>query len=157
LNFLTTVRHTGTTYFEKGFVSYYKKGEFDLEHISYKVLDNLDLNDKIYTTYRNPYRTAASWANRNLFSTATNFELWRESWGAYKELLKLNPIVFDFTKGQIQEGIDFGSKAVNSFNDSNLLHEALDNNDNEKLYTYIKQEDIDYAIECCGDLYESES
>jgi hypothetical protein len=152
MRFLTTVRHTGTTYFEKGLRAEYGK-DFDLQHISEEVFNNLDLNDIIYTTYRNPYRVAASWVNRNMFSTMSNFELWRDQWGAYKKLLTINPIVLDVRK-QIQEGIDFGDKKINSMNDASLLHRDLDENNYKSIYQYIPKDNIDYAIECCGELYK---
>jgi hypothetical protein len=63
--------------------------------------------------------------------------------------------VLDVTK-QVQEGIDFGDKKVNSMNDAYLLHRDLDENNYEKLYTYIDKKHIDYAIECCGELYKGE-
>ena len=151
MRFLTTVRHTGTTYFEKGLRAEYGK-EFDLEHISEEVFNNLDLKDIIYTTYRDPYRVAVSWVNRNMVNVP---KLWLDSWGAYKKLLTINPIVLDVTK-QVQEGIDFGSKKVNSMNDAYLLHRDLDENNYKSIYQYIPKEHIDYAIECCGELYKGE-
>ena len=152
MKFLTTIKHTGTTYFEKGFKAHCK--DFDLKHINQEVLDSIKPEWELYTTYRDPYRVAASWANRHMFNEPKNIEYWRESWRCYQKLLELNPVILDFTKGQVFEGIDFGDKPLNKFNDAYELHKALDFCEYDKIYKFLPKEHIDYAIECCGDLYK---
>lgn len=154
MKFLSTVRHTGTTYFQKGFEANLPKGTFNLKHVSDEVIDSFEPDWEIYTTYRDPYRVAASWANRNMFYNPEGSQVWMESWTAYKRLLTLNPKVLDFTKGKVFDGIDFGDKPLNSFGDAYQLHKSIDEGDFNRLYQFIDKANIDYAIECCGDLYK---
>lgn len=154
MKFLTTVRHTGTTYFQKGFEANLKKGTFNLKHVSEELLKEIQPDWELYTTYRNPYRVAASWANRNMFYNPEGLIFWKDSWEAYRKLLYLNPTVLDVTKGQVFEGIDFGSKPLNKFGDAYQLHKSLDKGETERLYQFIPKALIIHAIECCGDLYK---
>lgn len=152
--YLTTVWHSGTKYFKAGLETKYR---VSYSHLNKSVINQLSSYDEIYVTYRNPLRVAASWANRGHFSkqdNSVNYKKWDEQWGNYKEALKYNPVVLDFTKGQIQSGIDFGSEPINQHKDKNKLHQELDKGNLDYLYTFIPKDHIDFAISCCGSLYE---
>lgn len=152
--YLTTVWHSGTKYFKAGLEREYRVA---YSHLNESVIRQLPHYDKIYVTYRDPIRVAASWANRGHFSkhdNSLNYEKWANQWSRYKEALEFNPIVLDFTKGPIQDGIDFGIEPINQHADKNKLHQELDKGNLEYLYGYIPKEYIDHAIECCGDLYK---
>ena len=113
----------------------------------------------VYTTYRNPYRVAASWGNRGHFSkidNTVNYNKWLEQWGCFKDALEINPMVLDFTKESEQFGIDFGIEPINAYSDANNIHKELDKGNKEYLFKLIPKEYIDFAIECCGDLYKGE-
>ena len=152
--YLTTVWHTGTKYFKAGLEKNYRVA---YSHLNRAVINQLPNYDKIYVTYRDPLRVAASWANRGHFSklnNSFNYMRWDEQWSHYKLALEFNPIVLDFTKGRIQDGVDFGSKIINQHVDKNKLHQELDSGNLDYLYRFIPKKHIDHAIECCGDLYK---
>lgn len=144
---LTTVWHTGTKYFREGLRRHY---HVNAQHIHRGI--KLDGYHKIYTTYRDPLRVAASWANRGHFHKANpelNHRKWVRQWSAYRELLEKEPVILDFSKGPIQDSIDFGLSPINSFGDVNNMHKALDDGDTKELYKLIPKKHIDYAFECC--------
>jgi hypothetical protein len=78
---------------------------------------------------------------------------WNAQWDSYKALLLLNPVVLDFSKGPIQDNIDFGEIVINSHPDDKGMHKAIDEGNLNKVYSYLPKEHIDHAIKCCGDLY----
>lgn len=152
--YLCTVWHTGTKYFKAGLEKEYRVA---YSHFNDSVLRQIPSYETVYTTYRDPMRVAASWANRGHFTkqdNSLNYGKWFNQWEYYKEALKLNPIVLDFTKGPMQEGIDFGTIPINQHADKNKLHQELNKGNIDYLYSYIPKELIDHAIECCGDLYK---
>ena len=60
---LASVWHTGTTYFKEGLLKRY--GPMEFSHTQAEgVVERCENNDLVYVTYRDPYHTAASWANR---------------------------------------------------------------------------------------------
>jgi len=145
--YFATVYHTGTKYFKR---TLEKKYRISYSHYNKSVLNQLPNYDIIYTTYRDPYRVAASWGNRNRFQKKSpQFDRWEEQWTCYREALKFNPIILDFTKGSIQNNIDFGLEPVNQHGDDKKLHEAIDVGNLDYLYEFIPKELVDYAVECC--------
>jgi len=91
--------------------------------------------DLVYVTYRDPYSTAASWANRG-----RPWNRWKPQWEAYEKVLTLNPLVLDFTKGRIQHGIEFGSVPLNEHHDKHGLHAALDRGDMAYFWEHVPRE-----------------
>lgn len=154
--YLTTVWHSGTKYFKVGLEKHYR---VSYSHLNRSVISQLPRYEKIYVTYRDPLRVAASWANRGHFSktdNSINYKKWDEQWLNYEKALTFNPIVLDFTKGPIQDGIDFGLEPVNQHSDKNRMHHEIDNNNLDYLYSFIPKDHIDLAISCCGALYNQD-
>jgi len=146
--YLCTVWHTGTKYFKAGLE---KKYRVAYSHFNESVLRQIPNYEEVYTTYRDPYRVAASWGNRGHFSHRDNsgvYAKWDAQWECYKEALRLNPIILDFTQGQIQHDIDFGEEVINSHADAKHFHRELDNGNIDYLFRSIPQKHIDHAIEC---------
>jgi len=144
--FLCTIWHTGTKYFKKGLEDRYRVA---YSHFNKRVIEQIKSYDKVFTTYRDPLRVAASWANRGHFTGKKNLSVvsgnWIEQWECYGECLKLNPMVLDFTKGREQYGIMFQEQPINSHSDSLGLHKAIDDEELTKLYQIIPKELIDLA------------
>jgi len=120
-----------------------------MSHLNKSVLTQLPHYETIFTTYRDPYRVAAAWANRDRFKgKKAQFDRWEQQWGDYKKLKEFNPLILDFTKDQIQHNIDFGTTNKNHHDDQYSLHKAIDNDDLDTLYNHIPKELMDYAVEC---------
>jgi len=73
-------------------------------------------------------------------------------WNCYKDLLSTDPIILDFTKGQMQHGITFHNKPINSHSDALKLHQALDEGNFDYYYRKVPKWAIELAVECCGNL-----
>lgn len=152
--YLATVWHTGTKYFKAGLEKNYRVA---YSHFNDATPEKLKHYQTIFTTYRDPHRVAASWGNRGHFSkqdNSLNYSKWVNQWENYTKALELKPIILDFSKGNIQHGIDFGKNPINQHSDANGLHKALDENNLEYLYSFIPKEYIDLAIDCCREIYE---
>lgn len=100
---------------------------------------------QLATTWRDPYRTAASWGNRRHLRHEGHWEL---QWAAYGEFLKLQPMIFDFEKGGDQHGFHLSLEPVNAHEDRFGLHEALDTGDWEKYWSIIPKETVQHALDC---------
>lgn len=145
--YLCTVWHTGTKYFKAGLEREYI---LSYSHLNKSVLRQVPNYEKVFTTYRDPKRVAASWLNRHKSFKKENLtNKWLEQWGCYKELLKTKPIVLDFTKGREQAGIVFPESPINSHSDDLSMHKALDAGDLDYLYRKIPKELMDIAEDAC--------
>jgi hypothetical protein len=83
----------------------------------------------VATTFRDPKRVAACWAN-----AGTNFEAWNECWYWYNKLIKLPQVkVFDFRLKE-QHGFVFDGVPIGQHEDKTGLHAALDRNDMDYFY-----------------------
>lgn len=99
--------------------------------------------DVVATTFRCPFHTAASWANRGKLEK----EKWCEQWMYYKTLLDLNPVVF-YCDGLLeQHGLKF-PPPLNSSPDTFGLHKALYERDWEYYHRYVDKSLTDYSLQC---------
>ena len=93
---------------------------------------------KVCTTCRDPYRVAASWANRNKLYRESHGKLhWEIQWDAHRELLDYNPTVYKVE--------DFTGTKVGSAGDTLGLHKALDEEDMETYHKIVPKSFIEYA------------
>ena len=137
---LCTVWHSGTKYFKAGLEKHYK---VNAKHLDKQTISRIK-GDTVYTTYRDPLRIAASWGNRHKdFKKSSLIDQWVLQWGIYKELLALNPIILDFSKGREQHGIIFPEQPVNSHSDDLGLHEAIDDGNWDYFYRKVPKELIE--------------
>jgi hypothetical protein len=145
---LYTVWHTGSKYFAAGLRNHYDR--VTLEHLTAGGVSKINMNADIYTTYRDPYRVAASWINRGHFekeSILLNHMKWVDQWNRYEHLLNVfDPIVLHLEKGRHQAGLDFGGGIINSQEDIKGIHRALDQGKVEKVYDYLPKVYLDHAI-----------
>lgn len=141
--FMVTVQHTGTVYF----LTQLKRilGPFKFQHCGPISLDIAKQRKNIFTTYRDPYRTAASWYNREVLQDKHHYKKWNRQWEIYWEIRKLDPLVFDFTKGERQHGFIFDGNPRNTSKDKYGLHKALDENDLQYFHRHIPEELINAA------------
>lgn len=86
--------------------------------------------DEIHTTYRNPYRVAASWANRGKLDY---FE-WSKQWEAWHN--RPESITYRINDLPVK---------INSHPDTYGLHKALDNGDLEHFYKHVPEKYIEAA------------
>lgn len=144
--YLATTWHTGTKYFKKGLEAKYR---VSYSHFNKSVLNQIPDYEKVFTTYRDPKRVAASWGNRHKdFKKANLIKQWILQWECYRECLKINPLILDFTKGREQHGILFPENAINTHPDELKLHKAIDDENWEYFYRKIPQELIELAETC---------
>lgn len=142
---LTTVWHTGTQY-----VMQHHERDAVLAHCGEpfeELFDNLEGTADFVTTYRDPLRVGASWANRyrRLQVSQEDFEKeyeihWLRQWGCYARVLMFRPKIYRVA--------DFTEKPVKSKADRLALHRALDRGDLERYHEYIPKHWIDFANEC---------
>ena len=116
-------------------------------HFNGKTVQQLKNYENIYTAYRDPYRVAASWANRGRFARPVGFQEWITQWACYEKALKLSPVILDVSKGREQAGIVFPEKPIGEFEDSTGLHKALNEQDFELYHSVIPKWVIEYAQE----------
>ena len=144
--YLATVWHSGTKYFKKGLEKPYR---VSYSHFNKNVLKQIPHYDKVFTTYRDPKRVAASWGNRHKDFTKPNLIMqWTLQWECYREALKLNPMILDFTKGREQYGILFPEQAINAHADDLWLHKAIDQENWDYFYRKIPRELMELAESC---------
>lgn len=131
---LATVMHSGTGYFKHGLID---AGEnvYEFHTLSPRSVDwcqeALEQGKKLWVTYRDPKRVAASWANRE-----RDFQWWDQVWENYWKIRELDPMVLELGE-QVQYGIDFGVNPINSFPDKHGLHAALDRGDMDIFYNHV--------------------
>ena len=144
--YLCTIWHTGTKYFKAGLEKPYR---VSYSHFNHSVLKQIPHYDKVFTTYRDPLRVAASWGNRHKdFKKPNLIKQWTMQWECYREALKLNPMILDFTQGREHYGIVFPEKAINSHSDDLGLHKAIDDENWEYFYRKIPKELMELAQAC---------
>lgn len=147
---LGTVMHSGTTYFHVKLKEEHRKLTKAL-HCTWSLVNRLDDYEWVATTWRDPWRVAASWANRGHLSPRWDLE-WCTQWSAYRALREWgekNPDkfkLFDFKKGPLQHGYDFGEEPKNVGGDHFLLHDALDRHDLEFFFNVVPRTYIEHAL-----------
>ncbi len=107
--------------------------------------------DWVITTWRDPLRVAASWANRGRWGREAWYRRWREQWGAYGKLLECKPTIFDCTKGQYQHGETLGPVPLNQSADNLGLHKSLNDGNYDLYYSIIDKHLIDFVYDQIGD------
>lgn len=138
--FLTTIWHTGTHTFRQGLL---RKHGIRFRHVDEEALSIAKEADIIGTTYRDPYRTAASWCNRGKLDENE----WLKQWQYYKAILDMGPIIFYCDGPEIQHGIQCRKK-LNSSPDTFQLHEALDNEDYDYFHRHVPEKLIEFSFKC---------
>lgn len=89
-----------------------------------------------FTTYRDPYRVAASWANRiNIPFKESTILKWNKQWSIWRDL-------------EAEEIALSTLPILNKYPDKLGLHDALDKGDLTYFFQYVSQEHIDFALEC---------
>lgn len=150
MKLFTTIWHTGTHYF-KGVL---EADGFFFQHVGPDALLKAPDAEVIYTTYRDPFNVAASWANRDRMRSDQFFTRWQRQWSSYKTLLdEYNPVVLDVTKGREQGGYTFGDMVLNSAGDRHGLHEAYANGDMDKFYTFVPRHWIEFVQDTMQQIY----
>jgi hypothetical protein len=145
---LLTVWHTGTKYFIKGLQDHYKKnGRAAYSHLNGAWASKVERADIVFTTYRDPLRVAASWANRLHFNN-TGTSKWMEQWSIYSQVQKTEPKILCVDNGIEQHGITFPKRAINAHPDALNLHEALNNGDMDYFYRRVPKFAVEHAIQC---------
>lgn len=145
--FLVTIWHTGTSTFSSGILKAIPGSHF--RHVTNdRALDIARESDDLATTYRDPYRTAASWKNRERLKDHE----WKSQWDAYRKVLEMNPKIF-YCDGPIsQHGIEF-PVIHNTYKDRLGLHKALDDGDYKYYYRKVPKYLVDHALENIGDRF----
>lgn len=141
--YLATVWHSGTQYFKYGLE---QAGAIKFVHFH---SEEIEPEGQLFTTYRDPYKVAASWANRGYFDGQYPdiYNRWLGQWEGFRDFLKLSPTVLDVTKGRDQGGFRFGGNPVNSIPDKGA-HKALEDGNKDFIHKLISEELINHAIEC---------
>jgi hypothetical protein len=136
-----TIKHTGYHTFSR---PYHGDPDFAAVHLDSEEWRQ-DINGPVATTFRQPERTAASWANRY---EEFNEKRWIDSWRNYAELIReFNPIIFYCDDQILQHGHKFPTRS-NQYKDVKGLHAALDRADMDYFYSIIDRGLINYAYSC---------
>ena len=143
---LLTIEHSGTHTILKdlGFMKNY--------HLNQEEYYELDLNiyKIIYTTFRDPYRIGASWANRagiplDKHPRVEFFTRWHNQWNEWKKVaLRRNTEILNIDK--------FTTK-LNTYPDKLNLHKAIDEKNMNYFYTYVPEHYIKQAKIFIGEVY----
>lgn len=144
---LTTVQHTGTHYVLSGINNKFSVSQW---HCKPGVTRHFDSFDWIATTHRDPYRVAASWANRDELKGLNND--WFEQWRGWKEVMNYGYGVKLFTLKPQEHCFTFPEDKVESHPDVLGVHDMLDNEDYDAFHKIVPKELTDFAIECCEGL-----
>lgn len=145
---LTTVMHTGTTYF---YEVLQREPDSAYAHCTWAVVKSLNNYEWIATTWRDPYAVAASWVNRGQVDGKWHLE-WFRQWTCYRRIREwglANPSkfrLFDIAKGRFQHGHDFGDEPKNQYGDRFLLHDALKKGDLEYFFTRVPRAYLEHAL-----------
>jgi hypothetical protein len=117
--------------------------EYELRHCCYAMFDDIDKWEEIATTYRDPYRIAASWANRDRFriTDAQIERTWFRQWDCWDKVRGMSTI---YPVGELTE-------RLNTFEDKYKLHQALNNNDMEHFYKHVPAELLEIPLKLCLD------
>ena len=154
--FLQTIIHTGTHTFKFE----YHDHAIQHQHFAFapeEVAKFSEWADELYTTYRNPFHVAISWANhsrladirsqRNKFNWYAQWEEWAD-WILADERVKLVNIHKFTTR-------------LGSIEDKRKLYQALYDNDSETYFNAIPEKAIKFAqaqvarVAAAGRLYPS--
>lgn len=141
--FYSTLIHSGTTYFKSGLERKYPVRHRHFDQLTMKIAEGYDF---FATTYRDPYRIGASWANTD---KSYQRHEWAIQWENYAKFLALNPLIFDVHAGRLQHGMVFGEKPLNQHKDKYDLHKALDEGDLDYYHSKVPIHMIEFAQECC--------
>lgn len=138
---VTTVWHTGSNYLRKKLEG--EGHEVEFMHCEPRVFSpkHLARFDEYHTTYRDPFKVAASWGNRYDLMHDTEIQAhWYSLWTTYHLVLRdLEP--------HIHHVSDFDGPKINEYLDERLLHDALEREDWELYGRYIPMEMVAYAIQ----------
>lgn len=108
------------------------------------MFEDIEKWDEIATTYRDPYRVAASWANRDRFRIndaqieRTWYRQW-ECWDKVKSMAKVYPVS------------ELGHR-LNTHEDKYGVHKALDEGDMDHFYKHVPTELLILPVEYCNEL-----
>ena len=140
---IATVPHSGTCSLRAYFDAKYKEGfTKHQEHCNEKMLELAKSGEyEVYTTWRSPYRVAASFGNREkIYPTwpngGANIKDWIEWWKYWSLMQPYVTKVFD---------MDDLTGQVNSMTDKHGLHKAIDEEDWDKYYSMVPQDWITEA------------
>lgn len=102
------------------------------------MFDDIDKWDEIVTTYRDPYRTAASWANRNLFQDHEHVmkRTWVRQWDNW---IKVLPLAKVYKTEELPD-------RLNTAEDVKGVHKALSEGDMDTYYKHIPKDYLDYVL-----------
>ena len=141
---LTTVKHSGTNSL-KALIG----GDVELRHCSDDIWQDLDKYDSIVTTYRDPLRVAASWANRGLFSEHDHLmeRTWRAQW---RNWVRIYPLARVYP-------VDEMGIRLNRHDDIKGLHKALDDGDIKTYYRQVPINEIDYVLNLTREAHGAKS
>lgn len=126
--YLCTVPSTGTRYFRRQLPC---EG---LAHCTESSINCAKQFKEVATTYRDPFRVAASWVNYGY-----NFKYWNDLWYWWGELIKLPHVkIFDVRLTQ-QHGHEFDGMPRGVHVDTFKVHDALDRGDFDYFYKYVPE------------------
>jgi len=131
---LTTVKHSGT----HSLLEVLGKDNVELRHCCPGIFEDIEQWDSIATTYRDPYRIAASWANRGFFKP--DYPLGRTWYVQWENWHKVKPLATVYPVDEI-------GHRLNSSEDVLRVHQALDDGDMNHFYRYVPKEAIEYALQ----------
>ena len=134
---IATVPHSGTCSLRAHLDAKYKEGfTKHQEHCSKKMLELAKSGDyEVYTTWRSPYRVAASFGNRQKIEV-THINAWIDWWKYWSLMQPYVTKVFD---------MDDLTEQTNSMTDKHGLHKAIDEKDWDKYYSMVPQNWIEEA------------
>lgn len=126
---ITTVFHSGTHSLIKDLAL--PAGEWIDKHCCPKAVEMAQSGRyEVHTTYRDPYRVAASWLNRDRLKDA---DYWFRQWGAYSQIVPMATVHKPVSR-------------ENTFSDVLGLHEALDRGDMDYYFKHVPKEWIDFVL-----------
>lgn len=133
---VTTVWHSGTHSLMATLDDYF------MQHCCPAAVERAKSGEysQVLTTYRDPKRVAASWANRGRINDQRWDEKWRIQWTCYGLIRPHAEVV----------PVDVLAGRENSVEDRTGLHAALDAGDMDKYWSIIDRDWIELAEQCCG-------
>lgn len=143
---LLTVWHTGTKYFLDGLEKHYNRATYS--HLNDAWKRKAEKHDIVYTAYRDPLETIASWGNRGHFKSKNSIKKWMDQWSFYKELENIEPIVLKLSNGRNQHGIEFADHKINDFQGVDVYNQGLSQKNIDYIYSKLPKQMIDHAYEC---------
>ena len=140
---MLTVMHTGTTWLKRQLKD--NGYEVTLLHCSPEGVEAAPEDAIPCSTWRDPYRTAASWANRRHFRHEGH---WERQWLGYKMWLDRGAILFDFKGERVQHGLSLSFEPLNEHEDRFGMHKALDEGNFEHFWSIVPKEAVRHALNC---------